>query len=512
MTTTLELGSDYDQIDPLLLEQLPTLPGTALAFLRLCDNPNVGVADVAAVAQRDPALLARILQVANSPFYAPREPVTEGFRAAAILGLRNLKLVGVGFAILGDLWSSSTESKSLAGIIGASTMAGSGSRSFSSRFGTGRDEEAMTAGLLSFVGELALMRCHPAEFGRLWDEAGGLPSAESQREAFGTDGARLGAALLDRWSLPMGLRHGTNLRLQSMDRRLARSSHVFDAALGFGTSIAELLTQGEDALEELRPAARSWGLDEAELMNYWSEFRLTVRRVNQQLNLEVGSELDSMIVEAKEEYQNSMVRASTELDMAHREIRELRAENERLQGLSLQDPLTGIANRPAFTNQLRASLSAAARDQPRGNVAVIVFDLDGFKQVNDNFGHPVGDRLLQEVASAGVSSSRLEELFARWGGDEFAMVLRPKSAEELAAAGERIRVAMTGAAQRGGNSHVTVSAGAALMRSTGESIDRAAKTLVNSADEALYIAKRSGRNRVSVVEVSPTGPVRIGTD
>ena len=172
--------------------------------------------------------------------------------------------------------------------------------------------------------------------------------------------------------------------------------------------------------------------------------------------------------------------------------------------------LTGIANRPAFTNQLRASLSAAGREQPRGNVAVVVFDLDGFKSVNDNFGHPVGDRLLQEVAAAGDSSTRLEELFARWGGDEFAMVLRPKSAEELMAAGERIRLSMVGAALRGGNSHVTVSAGAALMQSTGDRVDHAATTLVESADEALYMAKRNGRNQVSAVEISSSGAVRIG--
>ena len=490
-------------IDPHLLEQLPTLPGTAAAFVRLCDDPQAGVADVAALAQRDPALLARILQVANSPFYAPREPITDGIRAASILGLRNLKLIGVGFAILGDLWSSTSESEPLAGIIGASAMAGSGSRSFSARFGTGRDEEALTAGLLSFVGELALLRCRPEEFTQLWDEANGLPSTASQRAVFGTDGVRLGAALMDRWSLPLGLRHGTNVRLQPMGRRLRRTAHVFDAALGFGTSIAELLTRGEAALEKLRPAARMWGLDEAELMDYWSEFRGTLRTTNRELNLDVGSELDAAVVEAKDDYLTSKVRATTELDIAHRQIEELRAENERLQGLSLQDPLTGIANRAAYSNQLRASIAAASREDPTGSVAVVFFDLDGFKQVNDSMGHPVGDRLLQAVATAASSSARLEELFARLGGDEFALVLRPKSLEELATAAERIRGYMTDAAERGGASTVTVSAGAALMRSGPVDLERAVDVITKAADDALYKAKHNGRNQAIAVEVEP---------
>ena len=148
--------TDSIELDPYLLQQLPTLPGTAVAFLRLCDDPQAGVADVARVAERDPALLARILQVANSPYYGAREPVTDVVRASAILGLRNLKLIGVGFAIVGDLWSGADASPALSGLIGASAMAGAGARSFSERVGTGRDEEAFTSGLLAFVGELAL--------------------------------------------------------------------------------------------------------------------------------------------------------------------------------------------------------------------------------------------------------------------------------------------------------------------------------------------------------------------
>lgn len=74
--------------------------------------------------------MARILQVANSPFYSPRQPVTDAVRASAILGLRSLKMIGVGFTILGDLWTSTVKSEQLSGIIGASAMAGSAERSF----------------------------------------------------------------------------------------------------------------------------------------------------------------------------------------------------------------------------------------------------------------------------------------------------------------------------------------------------------------------------------------------
>ncbi len=276
--------SDADGLDPYLLEQLPTLPGTAVAFLRLCDDPHAGVAEVAKVAERDPALLARVLQVANSPFYGTREPITDVVRAGAILGLRNLKLIGVGFAIVGDLWAQSDASKTLSGLIGASALAGAGARSFSETVGTGRDEEAFTSGLLGFVGELALLRCMPDEFESLWEQSDGLPSKREQRARLGTDGATVGSVLLAKWNLPAGLRTAADARSETVERRTDATNTAFVAAAGFGTALAEALMSGEAALSKMASSARSWGLDRDELLRYWDDFRLTLRRVDHDLD------------------------------------------------------------------------------------------------------------------------------------------------------------------------------------------------------------------------------------
>ncbi|MGI9605721.1 MAG: diguanylate cyclase [Acidimicrobiales bacterium] len=495
MDTTADIPSGH--IDPHLLEQLPTLPGTAAEFLRLCDDHTVGVADVASVAQRDPALLARILQVANSPFYAPRQAVTDGTRAAAVLGLRNLKLIGVGFAVVGDLWTGIEDSDALSGIVGASAMAGSGAQSFSTRVGTGRDEEAFTAGLLSFIGELALLRCYPDEFAELWTEVGGMPTVRQQLEALGADGPTVGALLMERWSIPLGLHTGVRMRQSHLVDRLAMRSQVFDASLGFGTAIAELITRGEGALERLRPAARSWGFDDEDLIGFWAEFRLAVRRADRQLGLSVGADLDALIVDDKDEYMSSMVRAATELESARNQIEELRAENQRLEGLSMLDPLTGIPNRPALQSRLRALLAKLIRRGGEQGVAVVMFDLDKFKLVNDSLGHPVGDLLLREVAGAAHHAVRTDEIFARLGGDEFAMVLEPETTAELLAAAERIRKAMTDAIHElPYDLPVTVSAGASLVKNPADDIEVAVADLIRSADDALYDAKHAGRNQV----------------
>lgn len=491
-------------LDPQLMQQLPTLPGVAVDLIATCEDPTVGVRDVAAVAQRDPALVARILQVANSPFYAPREPVTDVTRAAAVLGLRGLKMIGVGFAIIGELWSSTTRSEPLAGVIGASAIAGSAARSFSARLGTGRDEEALTAGLLAFVGELGLLRCYPDQMADLWNTLGCLPSRQVAREQLGADAVMVGDLLMERWALPEGLRSGVRVRCRPLAARLAHTPSVYDASLGFGTAIAELMAGGEPTLHRIRSAARAWGFSDEELLGYWSEFRSAARRTSQQLDLDVGPRLDAMIVEAKDEYMASLVHASTELDAARREIAQLKAVNERLEGLSLQDTLTGAPNRPAFVDHLRASLAARQRDPSERTVGVAMFDLDHFKRINDSLGHPAGDRLLQAVAASALGSVRQNELFARIGGDEFAMVLRPDSIDELELAVERVRRAMVDGAVRAGVPGATVSAGAALSQSPQLSSEEAAAALTRAADDALYLAKGQGRNRLVVCSTTAT--------
>lgn len=490
--------TDPSGLDPLLLEQLPTLPGTAVAFLKLCDDPTAGVADVARVAERDPALLARVLQVANSPFYGTREPITDVVRAAAILGLRNLKLIGVGFAIVGDLWEQADASPTLSGLIGSSALAGAGARSFSEKVGTGRDEEAFTSGLLAFVGELALLRCMPDELESLWEESNGLPSRKDQNERLGADGATVGSVLLARWNLPVGLCTAADARSQTIEQRTDVANSAFVAAAGFGTALAEALMAGEEALGRLAGGARAWGFDRDELLDYWDDFRLTLRRVDHDLGLGMVRDLDALIVDSRDDYLASPMHVGSDLNSAMEEISRLRAETERLETLSVHDPLTGVYNRAGYNDRLRTVLAKAARSDEGPAVGLVLFDLDYFKQINDTHGHPVGDRLLIQAAKDAATAVRTDELFARVGGDEFALVLEPRSSEELRAAGERIRDAILNAMTRVvDHPGVGVSAGAAFLTPLEvETISTGETDLVKLADDALYAAKRAGRNQL----------------
>ena len=498
-------ATSIDQLDRRLLDNLPSLPGTAVEFIRLCEDPEAGMADVADVVRQDPALMARVLQVVNSATYSPRHPVTDIGRAAAVLGLRNMKMIGIGFAVVGELWGATTPSNELSGIIGASTLAASAARTFSDRLETGSSEEAATAGLLAYLGELAMLRADTAEFSALWQREGGLPGAAAQRDVFGVDGARVGVMLMEHWQIPTDVRGGARVRSAAIGARLANPPTVIDAALGIGTAIADLLaTDEEPALQRVRPAVSAWGLDDDDVLAYWDDFRTAVGTTAHHLDLDVGPELERLIAEARDEYLASQVAALDQLETAHREIESLRAENQRLEGLSLKDPLTGVPNRAAFDAGLRTAVASLARQADEAPVAVVMFDLDHFKQVNDIEGHVVGDELLRTIAVAAATAARTDEVFARVGGDEFAMVMRPAGADSLQVGIERVRGAMVAAAARVGMGRATVSAGAAMIVGYDGELAAAQDELIRAADDALYVAKRKGRNQSFVAGTAPT--------
>jgi len=159
------------------------------------------------------------------------------------------------------------------------------------------------------------------------------------------------------------------------------------------------------------------------------------------------------------------------------------------------DALTGIWNRKAILDRMNAELARAKREGSR--VGVVVADLDHFKRVNDSFGHLAGDAVLREVVNRPTTSMRPYDVLGRYGGEEFLMVLPDCNSDTCRAVAERLRYLLTEKplVTSEGVFHVTMSFGVALVDG-GNGLDP--DTAIKRADEALYRAKNSGRNRVEV--------------
>lgn len=166
---------------------------------------------------------------------------------------------------------------------------------------------------------------------------------------------------------------------------------------------------------------------------------------------------------------------------------------DRLAALSDTDALTGLANRRALRRRLNDEFARARRyGSP---VSLIILDVDGLKQINDSRGHGAGDEVIQRVADVIHDSLRTNDLGARWGGDEFAIVAANTSRESARASAQRLidRVAADSRPFDGVALQPTISGGVATFE-PGRDGDLSIESLLGAADAALYQAKASGRN------------------
>lgn len=198
---------------------------------------------------------------------------------------------------------------------------------------------------------------------------------------------------------------------------------------------------------------------------------------------------------AKVRHENERLHA--ELQLALHEVQEKNAQLEkslkRIEEVAATDPLTGLYNRRHFGRVIEQLFNEAHRYD--GDLACVMIDLDGYKQLNDSFGHQVGDQLLVIAGKVISASMRKMDIAARYGGDEFVLLLPRASAEEAKTVAQRIRdeFRQGSAILLRRNDGVTMSIGIGTMRD-----DNPAGTeqLIAAADEALYSAKENGRNRI----------------
>lgn len=178
--------------------------------------------------------------------------------------------------------------------------------------------------------------------------------------------------------------------------------------------------------------------------------------------------------------------------------------NERLKHIGLTDPLTGVNNRRYIEQRMLEEIGRAQRE--RSALSCLFIDIDHFKRVNDQFGHQSGDDVLREVATRIKKELRLSDSLGRFGGEEFVVLLTQATLQDAARIAERIRasVAQHPIAIAGADSslQITVSIGASSQTPPDRSIpaDAARTRMLAHADQALYRAKESGRNRVVLAE------------
>ena len=203
--------------------------------------------------------------------------------------------------------------------------------------------------------------------------------------------------------------------------------------------------------------------------------------------------LDTLIA-GTQGMQRSVASLQSQLEASNKEIETLREEVARARDASLTDGLTGLANRRGFDQKLSECLEASGDG---GAPCLLMCDIDHFKKINDTYGHLFGDKVIRAIAGVIKENVKGRDTAARFGGEEFVILLPDTSLQGAHALAEQIRRAIErGRIKRGNDetvARVTLSIGVSRHR-TGE----ATNGFIERADQALYAAKQGGRNRVSV--------------
>lgn len=492
-------------------DMLPTLPAVAARLLAIASKEETTMADIADLVSLDVALSAKILKVVNSAFYSFPQPIGSIHKAVSVLGTNAVRSLVLSFSLLsiktrgsGDLFDyESFWNRSLATGVAAKLIMGQIKQS--------DPEEIFIAGMLQNVGEMILARSFPDDFERILGQAGEdeVRMLELERETFAADHAYIGAKVLQHWGLPASLVLPTAYH-HSLDQfkggkpELVQTAEVaYLASLLSGMFYAahpELLHKAFCA-----EAKRLLNLDDRIVEGIEKRVQLEINQTAKFFgrNLILEHSIEDLLQEANqklsqlnmsyEQMNRELLRAKMALFQVNKELEE---KNTRLESLVNVDALTEVYNHRYFQNFLRDEVRRSRRTEKP--LCLIMIDVDNFKRFNDEHGHQIGDFVLREACQILKAALREDDLFARYGGEEFVCVLPETDLEEALEIAEALRLAVSAhsfeqGAERYG---VSVSLGVATLPSSGEGGDP--DELIGTADRALLLAKKNGKNRVEV--------------
>ncbi len=464
---------------------LPSVPVVVLEVLDLCQDDDIGIGKVAKTIARDPALTAKVLKVANSPWYGVRAQVKTLDRAVTLLGINATLSLALSFSLVRGLRKSRSAKFDHQAYWRRSVVAASATRVVGTLVRSGTRDELFLAGLLQDIGMLALNEAMPKVYGPLVASSEGDHSmlVELERKELGADHATVGAWLLSRWNLPENLQAAL---AGSHDAAGAEQYELLARSVAAGSRIAEIWTNPNTAGASIcsQVAAHAiLGIPADRFEKLLAEIAIDLPEVTQNLDIDIGgsSVINNLLDEARQ--------ALVELNLqAQQQTRLIQIQAQR-------DELTALFNR-SYLNEFLPQEFELCR-QTSQSLTVIFLDIDNFKLINDTYGHQGGDAVLISVARVLQTATRNFDTVVRYGGDEFVIVL-PNTSEQVAKmVSERICSAVAGRPHKVDDDktiQVTVSVGCAHF-SVRHPFDSSAD-LLEAADRCLYAAKDSGRNRV----------------
>ncbi len=487
-------------------DNLPSLPAVALEVLRLSQDENASLDELASCLSRDPALAAKLLKLANSSLFGVGREVTTLQRAVVLLGIKTVKLMALSFSLVSSLPRKGRQGafdfteywrRSLVSAISA--------RSLARLVRNPHADEAFLCGLFQHFGKLVLARCFGAPYTEVLQQTGGWPAPAIEERLLGFSSSDVCATLLKNWNLPevIYVAVGYCSRPEAAPSDLDDGTRRLIEVLSLTACIETVLCDQEKgaALSRLHvELEQRFQLSPAEVDAFLVGLESGIAETAELLSIQIpaGKGHEELLGEARLQMVSLGLGTAVELARAERRNETLEEEKHAAETRARTDQLTGLPNRRAFDEFLERQVHARLRERlPRG-LGLLLIDVDRFKKFNDAHGHQIGDEVLRLVAEVLGKGTRKGDFTARYGGEEFAVILPQNNKYGLKSAAERLRRAIeqAGFEHDGRRLSVTVSLGGACIGSFASAGD--AQALIQLADHFLYRAKENGRNRSEI--------------
>lgn len=484
---------------------LPSPPRICEQIVSLARQPDLELADLAGVIGRDPGLAARVLRIANSPFYARRRNVGNLRDALVVLGLNAAISLALGFSLVRSLIDSRGSAERYTRFWSRSLLAAHAAQEMAKKLTEVVPEDAFLAALVQDIGILAMDQALGDAYRALTPADGHIEHdalVAAERERFGADHAEVGVWLLERWSLPDSLRAAVGASHRSEPVPADDPDALFCNCVAVSGCVADLWLARDrhGAIEEARLKAGDWLRIAPEVLGGVVEaISAQIPETTELYGIAIVDEPTraAILEEAGELLLLHSLRTAADARENLQRAEQLEAHARLLEEQARRDAMTGTFNRRYLDSLLEKEFGNAC--EHGWPLSVVFIDLDHFKKVNDTYGHQVGDRVLASVARLLSASARQHDIVARYGGEEFVLLLPATGRDSATCMAQRLIeqiAAVPHAEVEHQPIHMTASAG--LATHTGSSPFPSSEALVRDADAALYRAKVGGRNRVVV--------------
>lgn len=472
---------------------LPSLPRVAVELLELWEDESVSIARIARTVSTDPALSARLVRQANSPFYGFRSRVDSIERAVTLMGLNATMSLCLGFSLLRDRRRKGDEDFDHDRYWHRSAAAAVAARVLGRKLSVANPDGLFLAGLLQDLGMLVLVQALPEIYSPLLRRARGdhVALARFEHDALGADHAGFGRYLLAKWGFPediaaaVGSSHNPMLKDNCFARCVALGGVVAEIFAGPGEATSRSSAQ-------LTRLLQGDGINAEEILEATAA---ELREVATSYDIDCGSPEDAeeTLARARE----ALIELSLDADQRERTIRgeitQLVAEKETLETKASKDALTGLLNRALLDERVMRQFAQATRfDVP---LSVLFLDIDHFKKINDAFGHQSGDAVLKALAGLLNEGTRATDIVGRYGGEEFVVILPGTPADGAGLVAERLRAKIAEASIPVKDQMIGITISIGIATQVGSAPYADAGDLLEAADQALYAAKNGGRNR-----------------